>query len=243
MRAKPAEGGGRVARIFVALLRIGFVILVAYPVVLVMLGLTIRHRARLPTKGPAVIAANHNSHLDTLALLTLFPLFRIPQVRPVAAADYFLGGGLKSWFSLNVVGIIPVMRRRIVPNEDPPRDEDPLADCYAALERGEILLIFPEGTRGEPEQMQSLKAGVSFIARRFPTVPIVPVFFYGLGRSMPKGTWYPLPVFVDVRVGPSLHWTGDKTVFMGHLRDAFERLAAPVRPKNQFDRRTEGNER
>jgi 1-acyl-sn-glycerol-3-phosphate acyltransferase len=210
--------GAKLRRLGAALLRIAFVVLVAHPVVSIVLGMNIRNRARLPLRGPAVVAANHNSHLDTLALLTLFPLAQIPRVRPVAAADYFMKPGFMSWFSLNVIGIIPVVRKR----DDP--SDDPLVDCYAALERGEILLIFPEGTRGEPERMQELKSGISFIAKRFPEVPIVPVFFHGLGRSMPKGAHYPLPLFVDVFVGPPLRWGGEKQAFMQALRDAFERL-------------------
>ena len=121
------------------LLRILFVALVAYPVVLVVLGLNVRNRARLPRGGPAIVAANHNSHLDTLVLFTLFPLLNIPRVRPVAAADYFLANRFIAWFALNVIGIIPLQRKRTAASGDP------LAGCYAALERGETLLIFPEG--------------------------------------------------------------------------------------------------
>jgi len=80
------------------LLRMLFVVLVARPIIMFWLGLTVRHRERLPNRGPAIVAANHNSHLDTVALLSLFPLEDIPHVRPVAAADYFMKPGLMQWF-------------------------------------------------------------------------------------------------------------------------------------------------
>ena len=193
-----------------------FVVCVAYPICLVVLGMNIRHRNRLPVKGPAIVTPNHNSHLDTLAMLTLFPLSSIPKVRPVAAADYFMKTGLMGWFSLNFVGIIPIVRKR----ENP--EDDPLAPCYEALERGEILIIFPEGTRGEPERMQQLKSGVAVLASKFPEVPVVPVFMHGLGKAMPKGAFVPVPFFVDVFVGQPINWTEDslggvKKAFMGAI--------------------------
>ncbi|MEO8133635.1 MAG: lysophospholipid acyltransferase family protein [Betaproteobacteria bacterium] len=204
------------------LLRILFVLVVAKPIILFWLGITVRHRERLPGHGPAIIAGNHNSHLDTALLLSLFPLEEIPNVRPVAAADYFMKAGFMRWFSLNVVGIIPVARGGIAAGIDP------LDECYRALERGEILLIFPEGTRGEPEQMAEFKAGISFLAKRFPTVPVIPVFMRGLGKSMGKGTFIPIPFFVDVFVGRPLSWTGEKDSFMDRLRDAFVHLQKKV---------------
>lgn len=204
------------------LLRILFVLLVAKPIIVFWLGLTIRHRERLPRRGPAIIAGNHNSHLDTVALLSLFPLEEVPNVRPVAAADYFMKPGFMRWFSLNVIGIIPVARGGVA------EGIDPLEECYRALERGEILLIFPEGSRGEPEQMAELKSGISYLAKRFPTVPVIPVFMRGLGKSMGKGTFIPIPFFVDVFVGRPFSWTGEKNSFMDRLRDAFAHLQKKV---------------
>ena len=201
-----------------------FVILLAWPVCLIVLGMNIRHRNRLPLRGPAIVTPNHNSHLDTLAMLTLFPLRSIPSVRPVAAADYFMKTGLLGWFSLNFVGIIPIVRKR----ENP--DDDPLQGCYDALDRGDILIIFPEGTRGEPERMQQLKSGVAVLASKYPQVPVVPIFMHGLGKSLPKGTFVPVPFFVDVYVGPPLYWAedsagGDKKAFMVELESRMRLLS------------------
>lgn len=200
--------------------RKSFALLVAWPVILAWLGINVRNRDRLPLKGPAIVCANHNSHLDILALTTLFPLNVVPLVRPVAAADYFLKNKFIAWFSQNCVGIIPVKRSGNA------KEHDPLSDCYAALERGEILVIFPEGTRGEPEQMAEFKSGIYFLGKRFPNVPIVPVFMYGLGKTMPKGSLIPVPFFVDMFVGHTIAWQDDKAAFMKDLRAEMDRLTA-----------------
>ena len=200
-----------------------FAVCVAWPICLVVLGMNIRHRNRLPLKGPAIVTPNHNSHLDTAAMLTIFPIGVIPSVRPVAAADYFLKSGLMSWFSQNMVGIIPIVRKRPQAGGAAATvDADPLQGCYDALERGDILIIFPEGTRGEPEQMQELKSGVAVLASKYPDVPVVPIFMHGLGKAMPKGSFIPVPFFVDVNIGLPMHWNddssgGDKKAFMAEL--------------------------
>jgi len=128
----------------VKLLRFLFFAVVVRAVILIALGLTVRNRDRLPADGPAVLAGNHNSNLDALAMMSLMPLRLLPKIRPVAAMDYFFTSKLRGWFALNIVGIIPVKRG------SGKEGGNPLAACEEALDRGEILVLFPEGSRGEP---------------------------------------------------------------------------------------------
>ncbi len=197
-------------------------LLVVYPVTHLWLGLSVRHRERLAIRGPAIIVANHNSHLDTLALLALVPLRLVWKVRPVAAADYFLRSRCLAWFSQKVIGIIPVDRAG--------REEgcDPLAECHSALDRGEILLIFPEGTRGEPERMTAFRSGVARLAERHANTPVMTVFMHGLGKSLPKGTFVPVPLYIDVLLGVPFSWTGSHESFMAKLQEVFDRLRAEL---------------
>jgi len=185
--------------------------------VLLVLGLNVRHRERLPAQGPAIIVANHNSHLDTLTLISLMPLSLLPKVRPVAALDYFMKTKFLAWFATRIIGILPIDRQG---------GGNPLAGPNAALKRGEILVLFPEGSRGEPEKLTEFKRGVALLVKENPDVPVIPVFMHGLGKSLPKGTWVIVPFICDIFIGERVAWLSDSKRFMSDLRQAIDGLAA-----------------
>ena len=58
------------------------------PIVFLYLGVNIRRRNLIPKQGPAILVANHNSHLDTMVLMIACPRSLFRHLRPVAAADY-----------------------------------------------------------------------------------------------------------------------------------------------------------
>lgn len=201
------------------ILRLLFFGVIVRAVTGIVLGLNVRHRERLPRGGPAVLAANHNSHLDTMVLMTLLPLGLLPRVRPVAAADYFLRNRLLAWFATRIIGILPIERRRAGAGDDP------LAPLAQALRRGEILIFFPEGSRGEAERLAEFKSGLARLQERCPEVPVIPVFLHGLGKALPRGEALLVPFFVDVFVGEPVPWTGDRDRYMVAFRDAMVHLA------------------
>ena len=172
-----------------------FFAVVVRPALLLLTGLRAEGRAHLPEHGPAVVAANHNSHLDVVALMSLFPLARLHEVRPVAAADHFLKPGPIGWLARNLLAIIPIERSG-------QGAWAALEPVRAALARGEIVIIFPEGTRGAPEVMQAFRRGVSVLAESLPSVPFVPVHLAGLGKTLPRGAWWPVPFSAEARIGP-----------------------------------------
>jgi 1-acyl-sn-glycerol-3-phosphate acyltransferase len=154
----------------------------------------------LPT--PCIVVSNHNTHFDVYVLSMLFAWRALPRVRSVAAADTF-ERGLAGAVSRATLNLILVDRRA--------RTHDPLEEVRRALARGDSLIIFPEGTRGEPGVIAPFKAGIGELAASFPQVPIYPCFIAGIERVWPRGSRLPLPFNVEVLVGepcrpdPALH--------------------------------------
>jgi 1-acyl-sn-glycerol-3-phosphate acyltransferase len=205
------------------IVRFLFFLLIVRPAVLFLLGLYVKREDLLPKRGPAIIVANHNSHLDTLVLLSLFPLGLLPKVRPVAAADYFAGDDTTlGWIATHLVGIIPIRRNSSALEN---KRDDPLRPAGEALARGDILIIYPEGTRGAPEKLAKFKNGVAYLVERFPDVPVTPVFLCGLGKAWPKGERWPVPLLCEVFVDPPLRWCGDRADFVATLEAHFAAMA------------------
>ena len=208
------------------LLRRLLLVLVLRPLAYLLLGLSVSGRAKLPQAGPAIVAANHNSHIDTLVLMCLFPSRLLARLRPLAAADHFLRDPVTSWFARTIVGIIPLQR-------DPravTAGTDVLAEARAALAEGAILIVFPEGSRGTPEEMGVFKAGVARLAEACPDAPVVPVYIQGAGRALPRDSKLFVPFNVSVFVGDPLHFASPRKAFVDQLRQAVEALKALAPP-------------
>ena len=212
------------------ILRIAFFALVVRPLMMIVLGTNVRRGELLPSSGPAIIVANHNSHLDVFALMNVLGLKRLPSVRPVAAADYFMTRRLRRWFATRIVGIIPIDRSKIRRE----KGKHPLDPISEVLEKEGIVLLFPEGTRGEPEKMDEFQTGVAHIARRHPEIPITPVFMHGLGKALPKGEALLVPFFCDMFVGKPLNSQLKKRELMNQLSVSMDELAAEL-PTEDWD--------
>lgn len=151
---------------------------------------------------PCIVVSNHNTILDTYVLAVLFPLRALPRVRAAAAADTFTHGFF-GWFCNHTLNPIMVNRHAA--------KGDPLGEVRAALARGDSLVIFPEGTRGQPGVIAPFKSGIGEISREFPHIPIYPCFLAGIERVWPRGASFPLPFNVEILVGkpfwpdPAMH--------------------------------------
>ncbi len=168
---------------------LGFVI----PIIRWVIGARYRRRGKVP-EGPCLVVSNHNSHLDAALLMHLFPLGRLSRVHPVAAADYFGSNWFLRTMALLMMNGIPIERR-------PKAGEDALQPMIEALERGDSLIFFPEGSRGEAGVVAAFRPGVGRLVRKVPGLLVVPVFLSGPERIWPRGQAIPVPLAVDLNVG------------------------------------------
>ena len=130
-----------------------------------------------------IIVANHNSHLDTMSLLASVPRILVHRIKPVAAADHFNKNKVQGWLTDFFVNTLMIPRKR--DKENP--QNDPINIMLKALDQGYSLILFPEGTRGEPEKEQALKPGIGLVLSQRPEVKYVPAYMKGMGKAMPKG--------------------------------------------------------
>lgn len=167
-----------------------------------------------------IILANHNSHLDTLSLLASLPGGLLWKVKPVAAEDYF--GKTRFQASMSNYFINTLLIRR---KGEKDSEHDPIRRMLDAIDNGYSLILFPEGTRGKPEQMGKIKSGIARILSLRPDLKYVPVFMTGMGRSLPKGELILLPYKASINYGmPTVVNSTDTHEILNQITNDFETM-------------------
>lgn len=156
-----------------------------------------------PKAEQRIYFANHQSHADLVLIWAALPQELRSITRPIAAKDYWTASRFKRWITSAVFNAVYVERER-------KGDEDPLAPLIAALESGDSLILFPEGTRGHAEDPQPFKSGLYNLARQFPDVVLVPAWIHNVQRVMPKGEVVPVPVLCSVTFGEPVQLGADE---------------------------------
>lgn len=200
------------------MIRILFFALIVRPLFAFFFGIRIRGKQNLPRQHPFILVSNHASHLDAIALLNLFPLRDLGRMRPVAAADYFNREGWMGRTCGILFNILPIERKQVSCSRNP------LDDLRAALQRGESLIIFPEGTRSVTGAMGVFHKGVSHLMREFPGIPVVPVYLANLGRALPKGEVLLIPFLCEINIGSAICFHGTKEQIINEIHQAVLKL-------------------
>lgn len=174
-----------------------------------------------PSSTLRIYYANHTSHMDTLVLWSALPPKLRQKTRPVAAKDYWSRADMRGFLARKVFNVLFIERHAAE------RTEDPLLPLVQALQRGESLILFPEGTRHAQALPGPFKSGLFNLAQRVPQAELVPVYLDNLFRSMPKGTRLPVPLTCTARFGaPLAHLAQEeKGVFLERARQAIVELA------------------
>lgn len=166
--------------------------------------------------------ANHSSHGDFVLLWASLPAELRKRTRPVAGADYWQKPGIRSFLINKVFNGVLISRER---KED---GSNPLQPMLDALDNGDSLIIFPEGTRNlSDEPLLPFKSGLFHLAQAKPEVELVPVWIANLNRVMPKGRALPLPLLCTLSFGAALEPVeGEgKDAFLERARNALLALA------------------
>lgn len=184
---------------------------------------------------PCIYYANHSSHLDGLVIWSsLAPHIR-PFVHPVAAEDYWNKNRLRRYLSRRIFRAVLIPRHANKTNvtegngetTTAPQKVNALTLMQAVLDKGESLIIFPEGTRGNGESIQDFKAGLWYLSRNNPQAQLVPIYLENLNRVLPKGSRLVVPIICSAIFGPPIeptHENEDKTEFLLRAKSALEEL-------------------
>ncbi|MCE2525531.1 MAG: 1-acyl-sn-glycerol-3-phosphate acyltransferase [Acidimicrobiia bacterium] len=179
--------------------------------------ITVRGKEHLRTPGPAILAPVHRSNLDVPLIAGHCPR----RLRSLAKEAMFRGP-VSRWFSASI-GAFPVQR-------DQP-DRVALESAQRLLERGEMVLVFPEGTRGSGPTIGDVHNGCSFLAT-VTGAPVIPIGVAGTEEAMPPGARIARPRRVVVTVGepiePAKMAAGQgrqrRRALSDHVRSEMQRL-------------------
>ena len=174
-----------------------------------------------PEPVQRIYFANHSSHGDFVLLWASLPPALRKLTRPVAGADYWQSSPLRRYIINRVFNGVLVERQRKTP------DANPLQPMLEALENGDSLIIFPEGTRNLEDGLLPFKSGLYHLAKSYPHAELVPVWIANLNRVMPKGRVLPLPLLCTTSFGTPLQLGNDelKEQFLLRSREALLALA------------------
>jgi len=146
-------------------------------------------REHIPETGPVILAPVHRSFADFgfAAFCTERKLFFM--TKDEMWKNKWLGKLLLT------VGAFPVHRESA--------DREALQRAEEVLRKGEVLVLFPEGTRREGPVIENLMEGAAFLSART-GAPIVPIGIGGSDLAMPKGSVVPKPLTIQVVIGPAI---------------------------------------
>lgn len=149
----------------------------------------VRGAEHVSAQGPVILCPVHRSFMDFLVAA------QVTRRKLYYMAKDDLWHNARFGRFLDSIGAFPVDRTGA--------DRQAMARSQAVLERGDVLVLFPEGTRRAGPVIEELHEGAAFLAMRT-GAPVVPIGIGGTAEAMPKGSKFVRPVKVHVVVGPPI---------------------------------------
>ncbi|URL07177.1 1-acyl-sn-glycerol-3-phosphate acyltransferase [Avibacterium sp. 21-595] len=169
---------------------------------------------------PRLYYANHNSHGDFILFWVSLPYEVRKNTRPVAGADYWQKGSIRSFLAKKVFNMLLIERN----GNDPKAVTEQISQAL----KKDSLIIFPEGTRKTDDDMliQPFKSGLYYLAKDNPDVDFIPVWISNTHNLLPKGFIVPVPLLCDLYLGDPIHIQPeeDKTHFLARAEQALVNL-------------------
>ncbi|HEV8661792.1 MAG TPA: lysophospholipid acyltransferase family protein [Candidatus Methylomirabilis sp.] len=166
-------------------------------------------REHVPERGGAIFAANHVSNVDPFVVGSA-----VRRKLHYLAKEELFRNPAAGWF-MRQLQAFPISRNQADPSA--------FKRSLALLRKGEGLLVFPEGTRGDGRRLQPGKAGVGMLALRS-GCPVIPVYHEGTAAVLPRGGWCPRPAAVRVWIGPPIVLRPP----LGEGREPYEALSQQI---------------
>jgi 1-acyl-sn-glycerol-3-phosphate acyltransferase len=149
-----------------------------------------------PSQHQRIYFANHASHGDFILLSACLSAHQRARTRAVAAADYWGKTGLRRFIAEDMLSSVLVHRAWTEPAQDP------ITIMLGVLDRGDSLIIFPEGTRNMTEErLLRFRSGLYNLSIARPDVELVPCWIENMSRVLPKGEFLPVPLLCRVVFG------------------------------------------
>ena len=143
-----------------------------------------------------ILCSNHNSHMD-VALLAVATKKNFNDFGMLAARDYWFESWVKRVSVNTVMNLIPVDRASNKDKELSIKDSEDLCSAFMNYEQRNLIL-FPEGTRGNPGELLPFKKGAARFALNL-NKPILPAVIYGSHKIWPRGkVFFGLPTKIKV---------------------------------------------
>lgn len=173
---------------------------------------------------PCVFFANHASHLDYVMIWSSLPRERRRAVRPVAGRDYWNRTPVRRFVSGRVFHALMIDRGAATVAAA----RASMSAMTHALDDGDSLVVFPEGTRSSDGVVHPFKSGLFHLSRTRPGIDLVPVFVKNTHRILPKGRRLPVPRRGGVVFGAPLRAGADEDqrAFLERARAALVALGA-----------------